>query len=105
MLKDKILSAACATTPPQAVEVPEWGVTIYLRQLTLGSWLDLIRERETFGDRIVFEVLARTAVDEEGNQLFTTAEIEALPAAQLHVVQRLFGEAQKLQIGDRDPKD
>lgn len=103
MLADKIKQAACAATKKQAVEVQEWGVTIYLRELSVGEWLDLVRERDSLGDRIVFELVARCAVDEQGGSIWTADEVAQMPAGQLAIIQRLFAEAQRLQIGERDP--
>jgi hypothetical protein len=88
------------------VDVPEWGGTIIVRCLT-GSERDAY-EAEIVGTRasgtsrelnltnIRAKLVARTVVDEDGNRLFTDADIPALGKKNAAVLDKIFTVAQRL---------
>ena len=76
--------------------VPEWpnadgspGI-IRLRELTAEASLTLTKRMEAGeGDDGMFIIIAMSAIDAEGNLLFTEEDIKALKKKNLHVLNRL----------------
>lgn len=87
----------------EAVNVPEWGGTVYVRVLTAkerDAW-ELTFTPTVKGAPVVLEnVRARlvvlTAVDAEGRRLFEDGDVEALGGKNAAAVDRLFVVAQRL---------
>lgn len=78
-LKEQIL--ARFQYPKKAVEVPEWGVTVYLRTLRAKE-TDALAKR--YGGGLPNAVLVALAVvDEKGDPLFTAEELADAPAGTL----------------------
>ena len=96
--KDAILSAQDRKT--EDVEVAEWGGTVRVATMS-GSARDKW-EAETYGDgkpktedfRARFVALC--LVDEEGNRMFTDAEVGELSKKSAAALQRVFAVAQRL---------
>jgi len=101
--RDDILKAS--DNDPEEVEVPEWGGTVLVRGMT-G------RERDAFeismmqpgrGGRKVMDasntrakVIARCVVDDDGNRLFTDADVTELGAKSAAAIDRVFEVAARL---------
>jgi hypothetical protein len=100
--KDDILNAQ--DLPFKDVEVPQWGGTVRIRALNSA-------ERDAFeqsitqfrGNDVDFKMsniraklVALTAVDENGNKLFTLADAEKLGKKSAVVMDKLFQAAQEL---------
>lgn len=108
--KDQILGAA--DLPTVEVDVPEWGGTVRLGTLRA-------RDRDAFeasliakdGKRAGLENMRARFValciqDDDGNRMFSDAEIEALGGKSAKAVEKLFVEAQKLNaLSDEDVKE
>jgi len=83
------------------VEVPEWGLTVWIKQLTVGERDSF--EAEAFaarkGDGLMdnprSKFLVRTLCDESGKPLCKPEEFAELAALSSKPMERLFEEAQK----------
>jgi len=109
-LRDQILQTD--DLPTEAIHVPEWAVTVYLRSMT-GT------ERDAFEASLFVEgkggnrqqnlknlrarLAAKTMVDEVGERLFADkeADISALGAKSSKALDRIFQRAQEIN-GMRD---
>lgn len=103
LTKDQILEANDLQSV--AVEVPEWGGTVYVRSMT-GA------DRDAFESSMVTvhpdgsrtpdlrnlrsKLVALTLVDEEGNRLFEVADIARLALKSSAALERVFEAAQRL---------
>src|SRR5215472_5794653 len=101
--RDDILKAA--DNDPEEVDVPEWGGTVLVRGMT-G------RERDAFevsmltpgrgGRRTVdpanvrAKLVARCVVDDDGNRLFTDADVAELGGKSAAAVDRVYSVAARL---------
>lgn len=102
--RDEILDSEDLAT--ETVPVPEWGGAVIVRALT-GVERDAY-ESEIFQLRgkgggvdynlqnIRAKLSARTIIDEEGNRLFTDADIIKLGLKSAAALDRVFSQAQKL---------
>lgn len=80
-------------------EVPEWGMTLHLRQLNVGERLELFRVLgdDTNKDKLLYVVaILFTACDPDGKRLFTLEDYDLLNAKNGEVILRLGREAAKL---------
>jgi hypothetical protein len=93
------------------VEVPEWGGTVRVRVMTAA-------DRNAFGASIVMEdgktdhaqyavkMLVRCLVGEDGQPLFTTADLEALNQKSALALKRVFDAADALNaLGETQVKE
>ena len=101
-LRDKILKIE-NDTPSELVEVPEWGLSILVRGFTLGAkddFLASIIDPETSKPNVkAFNsgILVGTAYDpENGEKLFTEADIPVLKQKSASAVQRLIDAGSRL---------
>jgi len=109
LTRDQILSVSDLTI--EAVEVPEWGGTVYVRNLPgrLRDKFDASRYRlqgnkvEVIHENTRATLLALSLCDEHGTLLFTEQDIEALGEKSAGVLDRLFDIAQRLS--SLRPKD
>ena len=96
----------------KSVPVPEWGCTVWVRQITAGERDDLelsvmavegdTKERlKHFRSRLV----CMTVVDEGGGQIFLPEDIEAIAGKSGAVVDRLAEAAQELNLMDKAAVD
>jgi hypothetical protein len=105
-LLKKIKAADKPTLTP--VEVPEWGLTVYLKQMTVG-------ERDSFEQEMSQRVkgsqldnprsrfLVRVLCDEHGKPLCSVDEFAELASLGSKPMERLFEAAQKTnRMGDDD---
>lgn len=111
MSKTKILSAAdirgVDDSKKELVEVPEWGGSVYVRNMTAKERDDfdasLRAEAETSpagnkgeGDNLRARLAAATCCDEAGKLLFTLADVELLGQKSASALNRLFQVALRL---------
>ena len=99
LTRDAILSAN--DLPTEKVDVPEWGGHLFVRSMT-GAERDAFeasllksdgsRDFTNFSARLV----ALCAVDDDGNRLFTEADVEALGKKCAEPLRRCSAAAQKL---------
>ncbi len=90
----------------EAVEVPEWDSTVYVRNLTGRArdkfeasryrLKDKSKEVEVIHDNTRAQLLALTLCDEDGKLLFTDADVAALGEKNAAVLDRLFDVARRL---------
>lgn len=102
LTKDQILQTQ--DLPFEDVDVPEWGGHVRVRALT-GTERDAFEASivERRGNRTEFnpinmraKLVALTVIDENGNRLFTDADIEALGKKSAIALDRVFQVAQRL---------
>jgi hypothetical protein len=74
-LKEQILKAV--DSPVEALEIPEWGVTVYLKSMSVGERLKF-RELLKADESDEAELLVLALSDEQGKPLFTKADIPEL---------------------------
>jgi len=89
-------------------EVPEWNVTIFLRQLNVGERLELFRvlNDDANKDKLLYVVaILFTACDPDGNRLFTLDDYDLLTSKSGEVVLRIGREAARLNRLVGDPVD
>ena len=105
LTKEQILAAQDAE--PVAVEVPEWGGTVYVRPMSAGSrdrWEgDLLDRAEKRKQSITAAVenlravfLSKCLCDQDGGLLFGSDDIEALAAKSYRAVDRAYDKAQTI---------
>lgn len=98
LTKDQILQADDKRT--QEVEVPEWGGRVIVKTLS-GDERDQFEDSIMRGDKRDFKgirskLVALSAVDENGERLFTFEEAKLLGEKSARALDRVFGAAQKL---------
>ena len=100
--RDEILKAQDIKT--EEVQVPEWGGSILVRGLT-GIERDRFEESILQGhgknrtvtlDNIRAKLIARSVVDEQGNRIFSDADIEGLGKKSGATLSRVFEVCQRL---------
>jgi len=88
----------------EAVEVPEWGGTVYIRNLT-GKARERFeksryrmhgKEVEIIHENTRTSLLAATICDAQGNLLFTAEHLDALGEKSGEILDRLFEASQRL---------
>ncbi len=100
LTRDAILAAQDLVTG--AVEVPEWGGTVYVRTLSAGESLALQEAvAEKRGLAPVVEFVAAVTVDENGRRLFTADDVEALKAKSVSALMRVFDAGARLNVFTR----
>jgi hypothetical protein len=88
----------------ETIEVPEWGGSVTIRELTGREHQELAREAvsskdeddEARGAKFITSLLQKVIVDEEGQPLFGPDDIDELTSKSSRVLQRLFTEAQRI---------
>lgn len=108
-LKEKIRSAA--KVPPKALEVPEWGVVLYIPRKTVKERNDFEksltrlnkRSREEAMDQVRARLLIFGCRDEHGAEVWTVNDIEEIGTYDASVVDFVIAEIQKFtRISDAD---
>jgi hypothetical protein len=110
--RDQILGAD--DLPTEDIEVPEWGGCVRLRTLT-GEERDRFeassikgkgRNRGVNYDNLRARLVARCAINEEGNPLFGEADVRKLGQKSAAALDRLFDAASRMNgIGESDVED
>ena len=98
MLRDQILNASDVRVEP--VEVPEWGLTLYVRTLSIrevGELQKLARQVDE-ADRVslVPQLVCRSACDQQGNRIFGHDDAEALAEKNPAALARVADAAAKI---------
>ena len=107
-LREQLLGAD--DLPVEAVEVPEWGVTVWVRSLMAHERDALEMEIAASKDRSVENLRGRLCalciVDEEGNRVFSLEDAEALGRKSARALDRVFEVALRLNgMSARDVDD
>jgi hypothetical protein len=108
--RDDILGAD--DLPVHRVDVPEWGGTVNVRSMT-GYERDQFETSLTSGKdksvnlkNIRARLVSLTAVDDNGERLFTDADVDALGRKSAAALDRVFAEAQILNgLRDKDVEE
>ncbi len=86
-LRDQILSAPSKGLTP--VPVPEWGVTVYVRALSVS---ETEKAQKLVGASDYYAQLAAFIIfDEHGNRVFTEEDAKALSDKDYAPLDRVFG--------------
>lgn len=103
-LRDMILDAD--DRPALAVDVPEWGCTVYVQTLSghgRTAWLAEVDEFQRDGEKrlsgmeaIKLSLLIKTLADEDGVPIFARGDREVLAGRSAKVLDTLFQAAQKV---------
>ncbi len=104
--KDEILNAE--DTKVETVDVPEWGGQVKVKCMT-GSERDefetsiIGKDGERNMSNIRAKLLIYTIIDDDGNRMFTTADVKALGDKSAAALDRVFDVAKRLsKIGEDD---
>lgn len=89
---EEILAASDLATVD--VEVPEWGGTVRLRQLSAGETITFSEAASGNKKLGTVKLIAMSAVDESGNRLFTDKQVEALKSKSI----KIFVKLQKIAL-------
>lgn len=96
--KDQILKAN--DLPFREVEVQEWSGSVRIRTMTVKEQEALILSTTRDGEQDMkdfrVKLLSKVLCDEDGERLFTDADIENLGSKSAKVIQRLFKVAQEV---------
>jgi len=102
LTKDQILAAEDVKV--EEVEVPEWGGVVLVRGMT-GIERDEFESKLVVGEgpnakvdtrNVRAKLVAFCVVDEEGNRIFSDADVELLGKKSAAALQRVFDVAQRL---------
>lgn len=105
---------AAQKLPTERVEVPEFGMTVYVRGMSgaeRDAWEKTLligrgKRREVDTTNVRAKLVARTACDETGARVFTDADAEILGKSRVDILNRLFQAAQKLSgVTDEDVEE
>jgi hypothetical protein len=102
--RDAILAAS--DLDKASVDVPEWGGSVNVRQMTAADRdayeaecypIDTATGKASIRrDNIRARLLARTVCSDDGNLLFTFADVEALGAKSSAALERVYVEAKRI---------
>ena len=107
-LREQILAAD--DLPVEEVEVPEWGVTVWVRSLMAHERDALeavfLRDSEASLENLRARLCAMCIVDENGERVFTDADAQVLGRKSARALDRVFEVAQRLNgMSARDVDD
>ena len=102
LTKEQILSAQDFKT--EEVEVEEWGGSVIIKSLTAkerdrfeASMIEgRGKDRKTNLENLRARLVAKTAVDEQGNLLFSEKDVDALGEKNAAAIDKVFAVAQRL---------
>ena len=111
-LRDKILAAS--DLKRELVEVPEWGMSVYVATMT-GTERDAFesstvtvrgKKKDINLNNFRARFLVKVLVDETGERIFSDADATDLGKKNSTILTRLFEVAQKLNgLGDEDVEE
>lgn len=98
LTRDEILAADDLKT--EIVPVPEWGGSVKVRTL-MGVQRDrfeasIVKGKVVSMENLRAKLVAESAVNEKGKQLFTTKDVEALGKKSARALDKVFAVAQRL---------
>jgi hypothetical protein len=85
--REQILGAQDLTR--KEVEVPEWGGSVFVRQLTGGELVKLQRLLSSDNVLDLVPLVVMCTVDENGKRIFSDKDVEALAAKNGRVLERI----------------
>lgn len=97
LTRDQILAAD--DRKREKVHVPEWGGDVYVTQISAAVAFKMMEEvagKPTAREEIVPRMIVACCVDEQGNRLFTNADVKALGEKSSAAMLRVFQAAQTL---------
>lgn len=91
----------------EALEVKEWGVTVYMTELSalaLDSWQEEVSRRKKDGDGMMLDsasLVARCMCDKDGNRIIGDDDLTEFSKKSGKVIKRLFDVALRVNgIGE-----
>lgn len=78
----------CKDLGLSSVEIPEWGGTVFVRQMTALERLDFARENQD-DDEAGARLVARLVIDEGGQPIFTPEDAPSLMTKNANVITRI----------------
>jgi len=106
-LKDTIF--AMPMPDPIRVDIPEWGIALYVKQLTAyerDQWeKSCLFDDSKNKDNIRATLIIASVVDDKGQKVFDDSDIAKVSALAIVPIQRLYNaatEANRVSIGDID---
>lgn len=90
------------------IEVPEWGVTVWIRKLSHAQGLDVLASisgDDADVNNVMLTMLLFALCDEAGTRLFSEEQREGLGSKSNHVIKRLFTEAQEFNALGTDAEE
>lgn len=111
MILDKAAILGRVDLKQETVAVPEWYGDVILREMTgaerddfeASMFVGQGKMRKQNLSNLRARMLARCIIDEDGNRLFSDAEIDALGGKSASALDRLFAVAQRLNgLGNAD---
>lgn len=91
-IKEHILAAV--DTSVQAIEIPEWACTLYIRSWT-GKERNSILKYKDDPDKLYQKVLVLSIADESGKAVFSDQDAEAIMGKNTAVLERIVLAAMK----------
>jgi hypothetical protein len=94
---DEILNST--DTAREAVDVPKWGRKVVVREMSgteRDEWEQVAFGAGTTKDHFRAKLLVHTLHDEEGNRIFTAAQVEALAGKSGTIINELYDVAARL---------
>jgi hypothetical protein len=88
-LRERIFAAA-KDRKAEPLEVPAWGVTVWVKVLTVRDQIDLAEHPE--GPDQILRVVIAGLVDDTGAPVFTEDDVEALSDQEWPTIQEVFRE-------------
>lgn len=79
----------------EAIAVPEWGGTVYVRALTFKQTRQMLAEQDKGADLSTL-LIAFCTTDESGKALFDLADVPQLEEQSAAIAQRILTVAQRL---------
>lgn len=94
-LRDQILSAK--DLKKEAIEIPEWGVTVYASELCAGNYDAVMKAHGKDDTNLsVATAIVLGIEDENGNAVFSLDDIEVLMTKSMRVLERLYKSVMRL---------
>ena len=94
MLSREEILASRQDRKPVRHEVPEWGGDVFIRLMSARESLELTDTQDQ--NRMIFELLLNTLVDESGDPLFTEDDRKFLEEEPFTLILRLFTAAARV---------
>jgi len=102
LTREQILQAS--DLPLQAVEVPEWGGTVYVRGLN-GAERAELEEMDTKGGKLRVTMVMLCTCAEDGSRLFTAEDLAALEAKSHQALLKVFDICLKMNAMEKGARE
>ena len=92
MLLNKEQIFACQDLSVETVAMPEWGGEVKIKTMSIGDQIEFERLNKKSKDssNIVCNTLMFCCIDDEGNRLFSEADIKVLEKKSFRAIEKLF---------------